>query len=398
MSRFTTAANLVAQDPVIAQARKYRDELGKRADEIEQLRKLPQDIADRFANDGFYTICNPVEYGGAGASPLVYAGLVEELARGDASAAWCAFIAITSAFSAANGDTPAIKSILNTPGTILSGVFAPNGRARKETVDGVEGYRISGRWAWGSGSQNAHWISGGCFILDDNDKLVMKDDGRPQHLSAFFAASDVNFIDTWTVTGLQGTGSTDYEVKDVFVPKDRAFLRFGSRSLDYPIFKFPQFGMLAIGIGAVALGAAREAIEDFQAFAGIKVPQGNRRTLAEKAGTQRDISMAEATLRQGRAFFYEALGEAWESAIDGEVSIENRRDVRLATTAAVQSAKTAVDLIYELAGGTSVYRNSPIQRRFRDIHVATQHMMVSKATYELTGRLFLGLPTDIEQL
>ena len=137
-------------------------------------------------------------------------------------------------------------------------------------------------------------------------------------------------------------------------------------------------------------------MDDFHAFAGNKVPQGNRRTLAEKPGTQRDIAIAEAAIRQGRAFFYEAMDEAWEAAQAGSISAEHRRDVRLATTAAVQSAKDAVDIIYELAGGTSVYKTSPIQRRFRDIHVATQHMMVSKSTYELTGRLLLGLPTDME--
>lgn len=380
----------------IDRARAYHEELSARAEEIEALRKLPQDLADRLAQDGLYTLCNPPEFGGEGASPRTYARVVEELARGDASAGWCTFIAITASFAVASGDTPAIRDLLCRPGVILAGVFAPNGRACPHTRDGVEGYLVSGRWAWGSGAQNAHWISAGCLIVDEAGTLQKAEDGRPQHLSAILPREDVSTIDTWTVTGLQGTGSADFEAREVFVPKDRTYLRFGSAGPDHPIFRFPQFGMLAIGIGAVALGAARAAMEDFHGFAGNKVPQGNRRTLAEKPGTQRDVAMAEAAIRQGRAFFYEAIDAAWAAAQAGDITADHRRDVRLATTAAVQSAKMAVDLIYELAGGTSVYRTSPIQRRFRDIHVATQHMMVGKSTYELAGRLLLGLPTDMD--
>jgi len=208
----------------------------------------------------------------------------------------------------------------------------------------------------------------------------------------------VDFIDTWTVVGLQGTGSTDFEARDVFVPEARSILEFGRRSGRESIFRFPAFGMLAIGIGATALGAARAALSDLVSLAGAKTPDGSRRRLAERATTQNDVGRAEAALRSARAFFYEAIDAAWMAAVDGEVSVRHRSDVRLATTHAVAAAKTAVDLVYDLAGGSAVYRSSPIQRRFRDIHVATQHMMVSQGTYELVGRLLLGLDTNTDQL
>ena len=115
----------------IARAQAYQDELAARAGEIEALRRLPQDIADRLAQDGLYTLCNPPEFGGEGASPRTYARVVEELSRGDASAGWCSFIAITASFAVASGNTPALRDLLNQPGTILAGVFAPNGRARR---------------------------------------------------------------------------------------------------------------------------------------------------------------------------------------------------------------------------------------------------------------------------
>jgi alkylation response protein AidB-like acyl-CoA dehydrogenase len=281
---------------------------------------------------------------------------------------------------------------------IAAGVFAPMGRAVPAEVDGRAGYRINGRWAWGSGTQNAHWISGGCFLADENGELTLDKDGRPQHLSAIFSADQVDFHDTWTVLGLRGTGSTDFEVKDAFVPEELSVRGFGVARDDEAIFRFPAFGLLAVGIAAVALGAARGALDDFHDLAVAKVPAGGRNTLAQKSMTHRLIAEAEASVRQGRSFFHEAIEAAWADALKGAVSVERRRDLRLATTSAVQSAKRTVDLVYELAGGNPVYSKSSLQRRFRDVHVATQHIMVGPSTWEMTGRLYLDQPTDVSQL
>lgn len=376
----------------------YTAEVRRRSDEFEQLRHLPQDLADRMARDGLYQVCTPAEYGGSGLSPRAYAEIVELLARADASAAWCVFIGITSAFAMASGQTDELKAILREPAAIMSGVYAPNGRAVRTTQNGADGYLVKGRWQWGSGSRNARWISAGALVADETGRVILDAEGKPEQLAMIFNAADVTLLDTWTVMGLQGTGSTDYHVDGVFVPATRTIERFGARKGAHPIFLFPNFGMLAIGIAAVALGAARAAIDDLVSLAGTKVPQGNSRALAEKSTTQLGVAKAEATLRAGRAFFYEAIDAAWEGALCGEVSTAHRRDIRLATTHAVNAAKVCVDTIYELAGGTAVYRTSSIQRRFRDVHVAGQHMMVNQATYEIVGRLLLGLPTNIDLL
>jgi alkylation response protein AidB-like acyl-CoA dehydrogenase len=376
----------------------YTAEISRRSEEFEHLRHLPQDLADRMARDGLYQVCTPTEYGGSGLSPRTYAEIVEELAQADASAAWCVFIGITSAFAMASSQTDELKTILREPGVIMSGVYAPNGRAVRTTRNGVDGYVVKGHWQWGSGSRNAQWISGGALVADETGRVILDANGKPQQLAMLFRAADVTLLDTWTVMGLQGTGSTDYQVDGVFVPATRTIERFGARKSTHPVFLFPNFGMLAIGIAAVALGAARAAIGDLVSLAGTKVPQGNSRVLADKSSTQMGIAKAEAALRAGRAFFYEAIDAAWEGALRGEVSVTHRQDIRLATTHTVSAAKTCVDTIYELAGGSAVYRTSTIQRRFRDIHVAGQHMMVNQATYELVGRLLLGLPTNVDQL
>ncbi|MGB1562672.1 MAG: acyl-CoA dehydrogenase family protein [Sinimarinibacterium flocculans] len=377
------------------------EHIAARAQEIEQLRKLPQDLVERLADLGLYNLCNPPAFGGHAQSPRVYAEVVETLATADASVAWCCFIGITSSFSMASSNSPVVREILQRPGTIAAGVFAPTGRSRRAEQDGQTGFRVYGRWSWGSGSQNAGWVSVGTLLEDDQGEIVRDDEGKPVYLACILDARDITFADNWRVMGLQGTGSTDFEVEGVFVPGDRSYSQAGSRlgtPPDDPIFLFPNFGMLGIGIAATALGTARAAIDDVVALARSKTPQGASKTLVQKPATAVDVARAESHLRAGRTFFYESIDTAWQGALDGNVTTTHRRDLRLAITHAVHEAKRAIDLAHELAGGTSVYSRSPIQRRFRDVHVMTQHMMVNQATYELVGRLFLGLPTNTDQL
>jgi alkylation response protein AidB-like acyl-CoA dehydrogenase len=154
-------------------------------------------------------------------------------------------------------------------------------------------------------------------------------------------------------------------------------------------------GLLALGIAAVALGNARSAIDDLVELAAAKQPQGSRRTLAERGSAQTALAMAEADLRSARAFFYETVAEAWRVAQDtGRVDVRQRALLRLAATNATRRSADVTRAMYDLAGGSSVFLSSPLQRRFRDAHVATQHLMIAPPTYELTGRVLMGLPID----
>ena len=165
------------------------------------------------------------------------------------------------------------------------------------------------------------------------------------------------------------------------------------------LYAFPLFGLLAVGIAGVALGIARGAMDDLLELAGAKTPEGSRRKLAERAAVQADTARAEASLRAARALMMDELDRGYATAeSSGETGTEVRAALRLSATHAVRSAAGVVDTCYELGGGSSIYARSPLQRRFRDMHVATQHMLISPATFELTGRLLLGLPTDTAQL
>jgi len=375
-------------------ARALTPELRERADEIEAARRLPRDISDRFAESGFYRTCVPSVYGGLELAPAETMETVEILARADGASAWCVFIGATSGTVLAMLPEASAREIFARPETLLSGVFAPRGKAI--AVDG--GFRVDGQWQWGSGTQNADWILAGCQVIRDG-KPELLSNGTPRSRMMILPADQIEFLDTWYVSGLAGTGSTDFAIRDAFVPESHAVGIGVDGPLSRPLYAFPQFGLLAMGIAAVSLGLARAAIDELVEIAGGKTPAGSARPLAARPATQADVSRAEATLRSARAFYYETIDSAWQAALaDGRIDTTHRRDIRLATTFATHACAEAVDRMYNLGGGTSVYRRSPLQRIFRDVHVATQHMMVSTATLELTGRLLLGIETDVAML
>jgi alkylation response protein AidB-like acyl-CoA dehydrogenase len=166
-----------------------------------------------------------------------------------------------------------------------------------------------------------------------------------------------------------------------------------------PLYAFPVFGLLATGIAAVALGLARRAITDLVSMASGKRPTGSRRLLAERGVVQAQVAEAEGLVGAARAFLLDTIGRAWHAAAaSGTMPVSMRAGVRLAATHTTRSAARAVDLMYEAGGGTAIYLTNPLQRQFRDVHVVTQHVMTAPPTYELVGRLLLGLETDTGML
>lgn len=374
----------------VAVARSLAPLLRERADEIETGRRLPEDLARRFADEGLCRLLAPEAYGGLEVHPSTMLSTVEALAEADGSAAWCVFIYATSASLLAYLPEADARAVFAKPNTILAGVFAPMGEAVVEPG----GFRVNGRWQWGSGTQNADWVMGGCRVLRDGT-MEAGPGGTPIPRLLLAPASDITLFDTWNVSGLCGTGSTDFAMEDVFVPEGHAGALSVDKSLDRPLYQFPNFALLALGIAGVALGLARAGIDELVEIAGAKTPQGSARALANRPHSQMEVAQAEAGVRSARAFLVEAIDAAWAAACSGDrLPVDRKRDLRLATTWATRASAEAVDKMYNLGGGTSVHRASRLQRIFRDVHVATQHMMVGSSTYELTGRLLLGLETD----
>lgn len=376
---------------IVATARTMRPDIQARLAEIDAARTLPADLARSLARAGLFRTLLPRSLGGLELDPLQALGTMEAIGEADASCGWCVMIGATSGMSAAYLEPAVASAIHASPDTITGGVFAPVGRA---VADGDD-YLVTGTWPWMSGNAHCEWLAGGCVIVQD-DQPRMLPNGMPDSRMVFFPAREARQLDSWHVTGLTGTGSGDISVSQLRVPRSHSVSLLSDRPREPgPLYRMPVFGLLAQGIAAVMLGNARAAIDELVSLAAVRRPTGSSRSLAERAGAQTELAKAEAALASARAFCQDTVGRAWQRAQAGDSPDANSRaQLRLSATWATRTAADVTRAMYDLGGGSSVFLSSPLQRRFRDAHVGTQHAMVAASTYELSGRVLMGLPTD----
>ena len=357
----------------------------------ERDRALTPELLEELRATGLMRAGAPAALGALEAPPATTLGAAESIAAGDASAGWCVSIAATSSLLCAYLPESGAEEVFGDQASIAAGVWAPRGKAVR--ADG--GVRVSGRWSFCSGISHSQWLFAGC-VLGEGPPAA---DGPVLRIVAMPTA-ELEILDTWHTSGLRATGSHDAVAKDVFVPDHRVLsLMDGGPRIDAPLYRFPIFGFFALSIAAAALGNARGAIADLCELAAGKTAQGSSRVLAERPATQAAVGEAEAQLRAARALYYQAIEQAWVAAqARGPLHESLRLGLRLAATHAVRASSEIARSMYDLGGGTSIYDDSPLQRRFRDAHAATAHFQVNPATWELAGRLLLGLPTRTAQL
>ncbi len=378
----------------LSAARDLAPMIAGRAAEIEDARRLPADLAATMAEAGLFRLAIPASLEGHECHPARMVEVLEAVAEGDASAAWCLMIGATTALVAAYLPRTHAEEVLGDPQVITGGVFAPMGKAIAENGH----YRVSGRWSWASGSANCRWLVGGSLIFD-GDSLRTRPDGQPDHRMMIMRRADVTLLDTWHAAGLKGTGSGDMAATDAIVPADRSV----SLITDTPretgaLYRFPAFGLLALGIAAVASGNARAALDAAAAAVAARKTPGSGRTQADRATVQAAIAEAEGQLFAARAGLLAAIEQGWSEALSGAISLHARARLRLQATHLARTAADVTRAAYDLGGGGALYLDSPLQRRFRDAHAMTQHIMVQPATFELAGRVRLGVPADVSML
>ncbi len=378
-------------NPVLSAAQTLGPEISKRSDEIETLGTLPLDLVDQIRPTGAFRQYVPDDLGGPGVTAWQSLEAIEEFAYHDSAVGWCVAISSTTSLMASYLPSAHAEKLFGDPNNIFGGFAAPMGRATP--VDG--GLSVTGRWQWGSGTRHCTWIGGGCRLVDADGNGTARDDGLAMPF-VFFDPTDVQFIDNWDVSGLCGTGSGDYEVTNAFVPEGRwAQIGLDAPVRDNPFAHFSFFGLLAVAVSAAALGIARRSIDELVDLAQAKRPQGSSRTLRERSPVQADTAIAEAKLQAARSLMRETTETQWDAAVAGaSPDLEARGLLRLAATHATQTAGEVTELMYKAGGGAAVYKTSPLQRCFRDAMVATQHAMVAPRTFEVAGRIRLGLETE----
>ena len=354
------------------------------ADEIDAQRCLPPRIVDALRDAGVFRVAFPAAWGGPEMPILDQAHMIESLAYHDASTAWVAMICSDSGHYAGRVDDATARELYPSMDLLTAGQLYPVGQA--VCVD--DGYRVTGRWQFGSGSLHAERIVGGCLVFVDG-ALVMGEGGLPEMLVAWLPRNDVTIHDTWHTTGLAGSGSNDYSVTDAFVPGGHVFqpLRPGVRS--EPLYRYR--GFFFANLAAVSIGCARRMLDDLRGVMATKVLMPEGVPMKDDGRALLALGESTAALQAAAAYQDETLGSIWATVLAGDdPSAEQRAALLMMLVHGVQTGLRVAEAVTEVVGAQSIYRASPFERRRRDLATVAAHVLGQRKTLALAARLLMG--------
>ncbi len=380
-------------------ARDLVPELRQRALDIEDSQRLPEDVITRMGDAGMFLMGAPEEAGGGEIDYVTQFRIMEELARGDASAGWTILVHMAAAYLATGLSVEGAKMLFDTPYTNIAGSPGPRG-GRAVRVEG--GFRVTGEWSFASNSKHASHFIGGFFILDSMDQEFTPamgpggmGAGMPEARTFFAPKADVEVVEgSWDTIGLRGTHSGAFRVRDAFIPEELTFSRESSSARGALTIKAP------VGIGGHsmnAIGIVRHALEEVYDILEVKhmdmaggpmVPPGQRDVVAHK------LAECEAKLRSVRALTYEVLesGTALYSR-DGDVGNEEREISALTNVYTYAACREVMDVLYRQVATTGIFKDSPLEKCYRDMAAMGAHVSLQEMNYALIGKGLMGQDT-----
>jgi len=371
---------------LIERARALAPLIAREADEIERTRRLTEPVTSALIENGLYRVLLPQSLGGAEAPPEVFMQILEEVAKADASTAWCLGQCSVCAMTAAYLDPDAAGEIFNTPPGILAWGAIAN---EVQVVPG--GYRATARWDFASGCRQASWLGAHVRVREADGIARMKPNGAPEVRTILFPVTSATMYDVWDVIGLKGTGTDSYSVDNLFIPEKFAALRDEPTALreQGPLYKLTTYIVFGLGFAAVAVGVARATLDATIDLARGKESVGVK-PMRENNAIQAQIGRTEGDLRAARAYLYATAAEVWrELTRTGTLSEEQRIALRLASTWTIHQAAAVVDVAYHMAGATAVFSSNKFERRFRDMHAIAQQIQARDTHYEDVGKALL---------
>ena len=378
-----------AGDSVIEAARALAPLIGSHREAIRRERALSEPLVDAMRDADLFQLSLPRSMGGPEFHPLVSFEAVEALSRADGSVGWCA--SISSSISLFCGGWLPVEVGRSLFGTPADARCAGSVRAEGRALRAPGGYLASGQWDFASGIQHARWLFCTCVVME-GEEVVTGGSGTPVTRSLMVPREAAQIVDTWSVAGLEGTGSHDFVVDKVFVPEAHAFW-VGAPPVNDGLLYSARLAMLSAWTttAAVSLGIARGALDAFAELASARGSSGSTALLRDRPRVQLAVGEAEAILGGARAFLLSAVEQAW-GAIENKHSAPGAdiARARLAITHAQHEAVRVVDRVFHAAGTNAVYRKNHVERFFRDAQVAAQHAAGQTAHIEMAGRVLLG--------
>jgi alkylation response protein AidB-like acyl-CoA dehydrogenase len=376
---------------LIERARALAPLIAKEADDAEKTRRLTEPVVAALIENGLYRALLPQSIGGHEAPLGIFMQMVEEVAKADASTAWCLGQCSVCAMIAGYLDPDTAREIFNAPPGILAwGAIAQEVRV----TDG--GYIANARWDFASGVRQASWLGAHVRIVEADGTPRKRPDGGPEIRTILFPLTSATLYDVWDVIGLKATGTDSYSVENLFIPERFAVLRDVMSAVREagPLYRIATHYVYAMGFGAVSLGVARAMLDAVTELARRKSPQGLS-SMRDNHAIQGGIGRLEASLRAARAYLYGTAAEIWAHLEDGgSIAEPHRVAMRLASTWTIHQAASVVDTAYHMAGATAVFRANGFERRFRDMHAIAQQVQARNAHFEDAGKSILDNKRD----
>jgi alkylation response protein AidB-like acyl-CoA dehydrogenase len=380
--------------PILHAAIGLAPQIRAASEEIEQGRRIPLALAAAMKEAGVFGMAIPRAWGGPELDPMTQFRVIEALAMQDGSVGWCAMIGCDTGYISAFLDQDVARAMFPDRLSAMGAAGTPTGTAM--VVPG--GYRVNGRFPFVSGCHHCEWLFLGCHVVEDGAPRVDAN-GVPETRQCLLRLEQCEILDTWYTTGLRGTGSNDVAVRDQFVRAEHSF-SFQDPAVvkrPGPLYAFPF--MFAAKGPAPALGIARHALDTlietsgkparrYTLGEGVEPPK----RLRDDVFVQEAVGRADTLLTSGRAHLFDVVGDMWETL----VADEPLSDVQLARFTTLNShvmglCVEAVQLVFKATGGTAVYQKAPLDRCLRDVLTMNQHVIATLRTWEMSGRLLLGL-------
>lgn len=373
------AATSVGAGDWLARARSLRGLIESEADNAERNGTVSLNVVEAMRDAGlFWTLC-PRELGGAEESILTHMRVLEEIARSDPSTGWTLMANATATTVAATqcSDAHVARMFGGSRRPIMSLAFAPSGRV--DPTD--DSYQGGGRFGFGSGIAHADWVSGGMMVMEGSAPRMLSN-GMPQVVGAFVPRSQVRLHGNWDVTGLQGTGSYDFEIPEQLIPKEWTFNQYFTEAhRGGAIAALGTYAYASGGHVAVVLGIARRALHEIARIAIQRKRLGSSEMIAANAVFRLEFMRHEALFQAARALVFQSYGAAEATARSGKaVSAVEMARIRQAATWGHQAAKEVVLFAFGAGASASLRNPSVLGRLLRDMTVAAQHIIVDPQT------------------
>lgn len=385
----------VTSEELVERARALGPLLRANSEVSDRESHLHPESLDAMRQAGFLRMYVPRSLGGLEVDPITSTRVQEELSRHDTAAGWVLQAVSPSSWFISRLPTEGVNDIYGSgPDVMLTSAFGFPAEAT--AVEG--GFRLSGQRPFASFSSDATWWWVTALNMQDGQPEMVG--GNPILRACFFPASEGKLVRTWDTLGMRATDSNDLDLEGVFVPDHRVF-RVGIDHAPGPLFAGPLYRLAVIGMvasiaPAVALGLAREAIDEVVALAAGKTPFSSATTLRERGVVQSKVGKAEGSLRSARAYLYDRISDAWDRALAGsELTLEEKTEILLSGVQVISASVEAVDLMYSVAGTTGIFKRNRLERLFRDMQVLRQHGFVNESRFETVGQVRMGLAPEL---